>query len=71
MGITTVKFKTRDTWEPTDVKQNILHYILGPASQLQHCVDTGLAKNGVFPSNIVTSYGHSAIVFNQLNLKHY
>ena len=71
MGITTVKFKTRDTGEPTDVKQNMLHYILGPPSQLQHCVDTGLAKNGVFPCNIVTSYGHSAITFNQLNLKHY
>ena len=71
MGITTVKFKTRDTWELTDVKQKVLHYILGPAWQAQHCVDTGLAKNGVFPCNIVTSYGHSAITFNQLNLKHY
>ena len=46
MGITTVKFKTRDTWELTDVKQKVLHYILGPAWQPQHCVDTGLAKNG-------------------------
>ena len=71
MGITIVKFKARDTREPTDVKQNILHYISGPASQAQHCVDTRLAKNGVFPSNIVTSYRHSAITFNQLNLKHY
>ena len=71
MGITTVKFKTRDTGEPTDVKQKLLHYISGPASQPQHCVDTALAKNGVFPSNIVTSYGHRAITFTQLNLKHY
>ena len=71
MGITTVKFKTRDTWELTDVKQKVLHYILGPGSQPQHSVDTGLANNGAFPSNIVTSYGHSTIVFNQLNLKHY
>ena len=71
MGITTVKFKTRDPGEPTDIKQETLHYVSGPASQPQHCVDTNLAKNGVFPSNIVTSYGHSAITFNQLNLKHY